>query len=118
VWTEEVQAEFAEMVYTLSFGHPEMQSINWWGLSDRKIWQENGGLLDEELNPKPVYKTLDRLINKEWKTNLTLTTNKKGKIEFRGFKGDYKVAISKNGEIIKETIIKYEPNKNTFSISL
>lgn len=118
VWTEEVQAEFAEMVYTLSFGHPKLQSINWWGLSDEKIWQENGGLLDKELNPKPVYKTLDRLINKEWKTNITLTPNKAGKIEFRGFKGDYKVTISKNGEIIKESKLKYAPNKNTISISL
>lgn len=118
VWTEEVQAEFAEMVFTLSFGHPKMQSINWWGFSDKNIWQENGGLLDEELNPKPVYKTLDRLINKEWKTKLNLTPNKKGKVDFRGFKGDYKVTISKNGEIINESKLKYTTNKNTLNISL
>ena len=35
VWTEDAQAEFAEQFYILSFGHPNMKSIHWWGLSDR-----------------------------------------------------------------------------------
>ena len=53
-WTLENQAEYAEQVYRLSFGHPSVQSLNWWGLSDRYIWNERpaGGLLDEQYNPE------------------------------------------------------------------
>lgn len=122
IWTEKTQADFAEMVYTLSFGHPKMNSINWWGFSDKNIWQENGGLVDENLQPKEVYKTLDRLINKEWKTNLTnLTPNNRGKMEFRGFKGSYKIVVKKNGAILKTVQLKYgdsDNSKNEIRINL
>ena len=114
VWTEQIQSDFAEMVYTLGFGNPLLKSINWWGLSDKNIWQENGGLVDKNLQPKEAYKTLDRLINKEWKTNLTnLTPNNKGKIEFRGFKGNYKIVVKKNGVILKTVQLKYDGSDNS-----
>jgi GH35 family endo-1,4-beta-xylanase len=108
VWTEEVQAQFAEMVYVLSFGHPDMQSINWWGFTDKHIWQENGGLTDNNLQAKKVYHTLDRLINREWKTKIkNLIPDENGQVNFRGFKGDYKITVLKNGEPIKESALKY-----------
>lgn len=103
IWTEQAQAEFAEMIFTLSFGHPLVQSVNWWGFSDRNIWQPNGGLVDENLNPKPVYQTLDRLINREWKTTVdNLKPNRKGEVSFRGFKGDYLIKVKKGNETVKE----------------
>ncbi len=103
IWTEQVQAEFAEMIFTLGFGHPMVESINWWGFSDANIWQPKGGLVNENLDPKPVYEALDRLINQKWKTNLKdLTPNDQGRITFRGFKGDYILTISQDG-IITQT---------------
>lgn len=108
VWTEQVQADFAEMIFTLSFGHPNLKSINWWGFSDKHIWQEGGGLLDKNLKPKPVYNTLDRLINKEWKTNISnLKPNKKGRISFRGFSGNYNIKVVKRGNILNETNLNF-----------
>jgi len=67
-WTQEAQAEFAEQIYRQSFAHPSVKSINWWGLSDRYIWQErlNGGLIDENYKPKLVYNTIRKLIREEW----------------------------------------------------
>ncbi len=106
IWTEQVQAEFAEMIFTLGFGHPLVESINWWGFSDANIWQPNGGLVDEHLNPKPVYETLDRLINHTWKTKLKeLKPDKQGKINFRGFKGDYLITVKHNGKVISTSKI-------------
>ena len=100
-----------------SFGYPQLKSINWWGFSDKNIWQENGGLVDENLQPKEVYKTLDRLINKEWKTNLTnLTPNNRGKVEFRGFKGNYKIEVKMNGQILKTVQLKYVESENSKNI--
>ncbi len=107
-WTEKVQAEFAEMIFTLSFGYPAVQSVNWWGFSDRNIWQPKGGLVDENLNPKPVYETLDKLINKEWKTSITgLKPPRNGNLEFRGFKGNYQIRIKQNGKLVKTVDVDY-----------
>ena len=114
IWTEQAQAEFAEMIFTLSFGYPLVQSVNWWGFSDRNIWQPKAGLVDENLNPKPVYETLDRLINKEWKTKHSqLKPKNNGKVTFRKFKGDYKIIIKKNGRILKETTLDFNNYRNT-----
>lgn len=122
VWTEQTQAEFAEMVYTLCFGNPNLNSVNWWGFSDKNIWQKNGGLIDENLQPKEVYKTLDRLINHEWKTHLSnLIPDKKGNVSFRGFKGDYKIIVKRKGEILESTQLKYDPDvdsSNNINLSI
>ncbi len=119
VWTEQEQADFSEMVFTLSFGHPKLASVNWWGFSDKNIWQEGGGLVDDNLEPKPVYRTLDRLINHEWKTNIRgLKPDKRGNISFRGFKGDYQVKIIRNGETLKEVVVPYSEEINKISIDI
>ncbi len=95
IWTKEAQAEFAEHFYTLAFGHPSVASITWWGMSDRNIWLEGGGLLDEEYNPKPVYNTLMRLIKEDWMTrDLALETDHDGQVTFRGFFGKYQVTVT------------------------
>ncbi len=100
VWNEETQAEFAVEFYTLAFGHPAIKSIHWWGLSDRWIWLEGGGLLDKNLDPKPVYNQLKQLIKEKWMTKgLGLKTDKEGVTKLRGFYGIYEVVIVlPNGE--------------------
>ena len=95
-WTEAAQAEFARQFYTLAFGHPAVQTINWWGLSDKSIWLKGGGLLDENYNPKPVYTTLMKLIKEDWMTkNVRLQTGKTGTVAFRGFYGHYELLITR-----------------------
>jgi len=120
VWTEDAQAEFAEQFYTLAFGHPSMASIHWWGLTDRFIWLENGGLLDKDLNPKPVYNRLKKLIKEDWMTkNLELVTDKNGQIDFNGFYGTYFLTITnENGDVSTKEIHLKENGSNTFELNL
>ncbi len=117
-WTEEAQAEFAEQFYTLAFAHPSMTSIHWWGLSDRWIWLKGGGLLDKDLNPKPVYTRLMKLIKEDWMTkNMKVTANKNGQASFRGFFGKYKITVTKADGFVKTFFAhlnEKEPNTWTF----
>ena len=119
-WTLETQAEFAEQFYRLSFGHPSIVSINWWGLSDKNIWQTGGGLIDENYKPKPVYNRLKKLIHEEWKTKLSTTTNNEGTLNFRGFFGKYNITLINNNDTIKTFKIhlrENEENKWVFTIN-
>lgn len=93
-WTEDAQAEFAEQMLRLSFGHPNVASFNFWGLSDRDIWLPGGGLVDKDYNPKPIYARLRRVIREEWMTrNLSLKADQEGRAAFRGFCGKYRVHV-------------------------
>jgi GH35 family endo-1,4-beta-xylanase len=109
-WTPEAQSEFTEQFVTLCFGHPSVVSFNWWGMTDRNAWLPGCGLIDEEYNPKLVYKTLDRLINQTWRTNTTLKTDTQGAAAFRGFYGEYEIVLTTTDG--KSRYFKVHPSKN------
>ncbi len=97
----EYQEEIVENLYRLWFSTPKMAGITWWNLGDGTAFEEEnkmmGGILDENMNPKPAYQALDRLINKEWKTDQTARTDNNGNIQFHGFHGTYTIEVSANG---------------------
>ena len=106
-----IQAVIAENLYRFWFSCPNITGITWWNVVDgggAPGEPSYSGLYDKRMRKKPVYETLDRLINREWKTSLTTTSNAQGVIRFRGFKGHYRATwINKNGKIeIQEFEIK------------
>lgn len=90
-WTEENQAEFARVMYTLAFGHPSVASFTWWDFTENDSFIKGSALLNKDLSPKPAYRVLDELINHRWKTHATMTTDAEGRFALRGFFGEYQV---------------------------
>lgn len=106
-----IQAVIAENLYRFWFSCPNITGITWWNVVDgggAPGEPSYSGLYDKKMKKKPVYETLDRLINREWKTSLTITSNAQGVVCFRGFKGYYRATwINKNGKMeIREFEIK------------
>ena len=62
-WDESIQADYAEAIYTIAFGHPNVQAIGWWDISDEKPSVVTGGLLHADLRPKPVFDRLSHFIH-------------------------------------------------------
>lgn len=96
------QGKIVENIYKLWFSEPNMKGITWWNFADGTAYNtENaslGGILDSNMNPKPAYVALDRLINHEWRTNVTLKTDANGIVKFRGFHGGYSVKATTAGQ--------------------
>ena len=61
-WTPDLQAEYAEAVFTIAYAHPAVESITWWDITDRESSVISGGLLTETGEPKPVFERLRGLI--------------------------------------------------------
>lgn len=97
-----LQAAIVANLYRLWFSTPMMAGVTWWNLGDGTAFEnENkalGGLLDKDMNPKPAYQALDKLINHEWKTSLKLKTDADGKVSFRGFHGGYSLRLTVGGK--------------------
>ena len=66
-WTEQTQADYAEMVFALAYADPNVHSITWWDISDKKSSVTTGGLCRADGKPKPVLDRLKDLIA-TWKT--------------------------------------------------
>lgn len=104
---EESQAEVIEKLYSLWFSYPNVSQIVYWNLVDGYAafttpgdmeGGENyyrGGLLRFDMSEKPAYKRLRHLIKEVWTTNETLTADKDGVVNFRGFYGEYEVTVGK-----------------------
>lgn len=103
---KELQEQMVTDLYRLWFSAPTMAGITWWNLGDgTAIKGENeaeGGLMDERLQPKPAYLALDKLINQDWTTKATVTTDANGKAKLRGFHGGYQVTVKAGGRETEE----------------
>ena len=68
--------------------------ITWWNVLDNcgvKGEPTVSGIFTRDMKEKPVYWAMDQLINHEWKTNLSVKPDAEGKVQFRGFKGKYRI---------------------------
>ena len=76
--------------------------ITWWNVVDdcgAPGEPSVSGLFSRDMQPKPAYFVLNDLINNEWKTRLTLAAGNDGTIQFRGFRGNYRISwTDENGQ--------------------
>ena len=98
---EELQADMLRLWYSVWFSHPAVDSVVYWNTVDgyayvvegeNRYWNENncrGGLWHKDLTPKKSAEMLKRLFDEEWHTDLELTTDANGYVDFRGFFGEY-----------------------------
>ena len=96
-----MQAIIARNLYRKWFSIKPMMGITWWNVVDdcgAPGEPSMSGLFTRGMNPKPAFYALNGLINKEWKTILTKKAEADGTINFRGFKGKYRLSWKdKNG---------------------
>ncbi|MBQ3350948.1 MAG: endo-1,4-beta-xylanase [Thermoguttaceae bacterium] len=98
-----IQAIVARNLYRLWFSVPEMMGITWWNVVDdcgAPGEPTTSGLFTRNMEPKPSYFALNKLINEEWKTNFVQKADAETvTLQFRGFKGKYRATwTDKNGK--------------------
>ena len=96
---EEYQAREVARFYTILFSHPAVEAITWWDFADGHAWKgAPAGFLRKDMTPKPVYQELKKLIKGKWWTQAAIQTGADGKVDLRGFLGDYNVTVTTVGE--------------------
>lgn len=97
VLPDDLEAQYLHDFLTLVFSHPAMEAFIMWGFWDGAHWKENAPLFYEDWSPKPALATFNDLVFDQWWTDSLLTTDASGKVDLRGFKGEYRVYVSLNG---------------------
>jgi len=88
----EIQAVIARNLYRLWFSIKPMMGITWWNVVDdcgAPGEPTISGIFTRNMEPKPSFFALDKLINNEWKTRTTAKAGEDGCVKFRGFRGRY-----------------------------
>ena len=121
-----LQAELIEKLYSIWFSHPNVEQIIYWNLVDGYAYGaeqgdmkagENyyhGGLLRFDLSPKPAYLKIKELTQERWHTEVEVTTDAKGCADFRGFYGDYEVAVGNDTQTV--SLLKNQENIHTLTV--
>lgn len=92
-WTELLQARYLDAAYTYLFAQPAVEGITWCCPVDGRLaWIRGGGLLREDLSPKPSFKALQSWVERHT-TRGQAVTDEEGKVVISGFAGDYDVAL-------------------------
>ena len=89
-----IQAIILRNLYRIWFSVPKMNGITWWNIVDGCGYPGEpamSGLFTRDMKPKTAYYALDDLINREWKTNVSIPVNN-GRASFRGFCGRYRLS--------------------------
>ncbi|MCF0234559.1 MAG: endo-1,4-beta-xylanase [Thermoguttaceae bacterium] len=90
-----IQAIVARNLYRYWFSWPSMRGIVWWNVVDdcgAPGEPTTSGLFTRQMEPKPSFYALDKLINEEWKTRFSFVAEETNvETTFRGFKGKYRV---------------------------
>ncbi len=132
---EELQAEIIKNLYSIWFSHKAMNGIVYWNLVDgycytgkpttdtigkmnegENFWR--GGLIRHDMTPKPAYKVIHDLFHKEWHTEGEFISNEAGKVNFKGFYGEYELEIMYNGRSVKEKLEFLKGGTTQFEIKL
>ena len=89
-----IQAVIARNLYRLWFSLKPMMGITWWNVVDdcgAPGEPSVSGLFSRNMEPKPAYFALNDLINNQWRTRSCVKAGKDGSVEFRGFRGTYRL---------------------------
>jgi len=117
-WNQNLQAEAGEEFYRVTFGHPDVFGIIWFGMSDDDVWLSKGAVLDENWQPKKVWNMLKNLIHQEWHTAEAGMSSGSGTFSFHGFYGKYDVTVEIGGETFNYTAYLHKGQVNDWNFTV
>lgn len=105
VWTddEELQADFTRDFLILTYSHPSVVGVQFWGFWAGRHWRPQAALYRKDWSPRPAAAAYRQLVLDEWRTRITGTTDSSGLYTGLGFQGDYELTVTQDGETLKKT---------------
>jgi endo-1,4-beta-xylanase len=102
---EELQANYTRDFMTACFSHPAVDQIIMWGFWEANHWFPNAALWRKNWSLKPNGAAWLDLVQKQWKTDATGTSDRAGRFATRGFLGEYEVMVKLRGKTVTKTIV-------------
>ena len=86
----ELQADFLEDFLTVCFSHPGVDGFMLWGFWESAHWRPESALFAADWTPTAMGKRWKELRDR-WTTDVTVRTDDRGRVDFRGYRGTYEV---------------------------
>jgi len=94
---EQAQADYTRDFTTALFSHPAVTGVLLWGFWEDQHWLPDAALFRRNWEPKPNAVAWSNLVLRTWWTRTNAIADAAGRATLRGFKGDYRVTVSRDG---------------------
>jgi GH35 family endo-1,4-beta-xylanase len=101
---EATQAQYLRTFYTVCFSHPAVDGITMWGFWDGRHWRNSSPLFRKDWSAKPGLDVYRDLVFNQWWTHETGRTDASGTLQFRGFRGDYRLTVKVGDTHVQRTV--------------
>ncbi|MBN8422677.1 MAG: endo-1,4-beta-xylanase [Verrucomicrobia bacterium] len=97
---EELAADYTRDVLIAVFSHPAYSSFLLWGFWEGSHWKPEAASWNKDWSIRKRGEVLEEWIGRRWHTEVTLKTNAKGRVKWRGFPGWYEVQATGHKPVI------------------
>lgn len=94
---EDVAARYTRDLMTLLYSHERVEGFMMWGFWDSAHWYNDAPLFESSFCLKGSGAAYRQLLERDWMTNVTLTSDAKGAASVRGHRGTYEVVVEEGG---------------------
>ncbi|NNF35318.1 MAG: T9SS type A sorting domain-containing protein [Saprospiraceae bacterium] len=91
---DSVQAKYISDFLTMIYSHPAVDAFLMWGFWDGNHWKNNAPIFNHDWSVKPSGQAFIDKVYDEWWTDESKSSDSNGKVNFRAFKGKYKVTVT------------------------
>ncbi|MBK8040510.1 MAG: endo-1,4-beta-xylanase [Verrucomicrobiaceae bacterium] len=98
---EELAADYTRDVLIAVFSHPAYTSFLLWGFWEGSHWKAEAASWSKDWSIRPRGEVLQEWIGRKWHTEVTVKTDAKGKVSWRGFPGWYEVTAQGRTSLVK-----------------
>jgi GH35 family endo-1,4-beta-xylanase len=91
---EELAADYTRDLLIACFSHPAYTSFLWWGFWEGSHWEPTAASWKKDWTILKRGEVMEEWLGKRWRTEVTLTTDAAGRVEWRGFPGHYDIKIA------------------------
>jgi endo-1,4-beta-xylanase len=94
---EQLQADYLRDFLTAAFSHPAVDGIVLWGFWEGQINKPQAALWRKDWSLKPAGRVFVDLLTDKWSTDVSLVSDDRGRVDFRGFRGEYELTVNASG---------------------
>ena len=88
-----------------------VEALSWFDFTEHRWLNAPAGVVDDNLDPKPVYARLYDMIHRQWHTDADLTASSDGRCGTKVFCGTYEITVWHGG---KKTTVTRDIHRESF----
>jgi GH35 family endo-1,4-beta-xylanase len=115
---EDLAADYTRDLLIACFSHPAYTSFLLWGFWEGSHWEPTAASWKKDWTILKRGEVLEEWLGKRWRTEVTLTTDADGRVQWRGFPGIYDITLVADSQATGQISVSMSEPSTTATLPL